>query len=502
MENSKGRSIRKIQLVNAPNNPGAGAAGSQGCFPHLGLINLGTIVQQNYSEIEIEILDGSICSLEEIIKNLGGDLIGISALTTTYESALMLAQKAKELNSIVVLGNDHASRFAQTILRNRPYVDAVFIGDHTEFPFLKFVQYLHEGKGELKDIESLCFREEDSIRENASKIYSKEDLPLPNRTLVDHSPYIKNFNNKFEGIHGYKGTNTSMNIASGCIKRNSRCVYCDIYSLDLFTLSSMRTWREIISLQEEGFDWIWEVCDDFSTFAIGKRNEPSYLERLVQSKPLGDTPRLYVYSRAQEIKPRVVELYKSLNIAKVNIGMDSGDDLMLKSLNKSNPQGNEDNLRAAQLLDDAGIHIHVSYVLGAVGETEESLDNTYQLAKELIKIGNVTSMDPSVLLPLPGAPVWRMLYDYDYAKKEAEKYGVKVNDLSHFESCLNTDRIDTKKLAREWVDTFCKVDYSTIEHYAQEINKAIYEAGGVPGDFGVPNFDSKKLVRGKDNGKY
>ncbi|MCG3146257.1 MAG: Anaerobic magnesium-protoporphyrin IX monomethyl ester cyclase [Gammaproteobacteria bacterium] len=493
MKQRKG-AVKKIQLVNAPNNPGSGPASAQGCFPHLGLISLGTVIRQNYPDIELEILDGSISHLEEILQKLDADIVGISVLTTTYENGLAIAYQAKERGSLVLLGNDHASRFAQTILKYRPFVDGIFVGDHTEFPFLGLIRYLHEGKGSLEAIPGLWYRDRGEIKENSVETYAKDQLPIPDRSLVDHTPYINKFNALFGNIHGYMATNTLMNIASGCIKKNSRCAYCDIYSLDLFTVSPQRAWKEIRCLYEQGFDWIWEVCDDFATFATTRtRDKPSFIEQLVASKPQEDTPRLFVYSRAQEINENIVDLYKKLNVAKVNIGMESGDDLMLVSLNKSNPHGNEDNLRAARLLADAGIQIHVSYVLGAVGETEENLENTYLLAQELVNIGNTTSMDPSVLLPLPGAPVWRLLYDVDYARKEAAKYNIEVRDITQFRSYLHTDLVDTSGLAEKWVDTFCKVDYASIEHYSKRINQLITQVGGVPGDFGVSHFGNKHL---------
>jgi radical SAM superfamily enzyme YgiQ (UPF0313 family) len=171
------------------------------------------------------------------------------------------------------------------------------------------------------------------------------------------------------------------------------------------------------------------------------------------------------------------------------MGMDSGDDRMLLSLRKGNIEGVETNRKAAKFLRAAGIKLCVSFVLGAVGETEESLQNTYHHAQELLEMNHIVVVDPSVILPLPGAPAWRMMMEPTYAKERGRRFGIQVKDTSRLaKKYADVDNLDTEALARDWVNHFCKVDYECLQDYGHKIRDLGNDYGAIVGGFGVRGF--------------
>ncbi len=53
-------SIKKIQLVNAPNNNRFSSSGNVRCSPHLGLLSIATVLKQDHPDVSVEVIDGNI----------------------------------------------------------------------------------------------------------------------------------------------------------------------------------------------------------------------------------------------------------------------------------------------------------------------------------------------------------------------------------------------------------------------------------------------------------
>ena len=87
--------IKKIQLVNAPNDEGASSSGGRRCYPHLGLLSIATLLQHVHPDISVEVIDGSVTPLDEILERLDADVVGVSVLTLTYARALDIAHRAQ-----------------------------------------------------------------------------------------------------------------------------------------------------------------------------------------------------------------------------------------------------------------------------------------------------------------------------------------------------------------------------------------------------------------------
>jgi anaerobic magnesium-protoporphyrin IX monomethyl ester cyclase len=476
--------VFKVQLVNAPGSSLLPSAGSQGCFPHLGLVQLATVLSISNPDVEIEILDGTVLTLKEITSRIDGDVVGISVLTMTYASALTIAREAKLKGSYVVLGNDHASRRWSQILARRPEVDAIFVGDFVEFSFANLVATIRSGGTPAMDLPGLCVRRDGVVHSSPPASYLLSDIPLPNRSLICHNRYVEIFNDRFETLHGYKARNSVSNHFRGCVRRTNRCSFCDIFSLDIHQSPAERAWEDWVAAYDEGFDWIWEVCDDFATFNLSLGG-PSVIDRLLECKPNSGTPRLFVYSRAAALNESLGEKYARLGVAKVNIGMESGSDTMLRRFSKGNPRGARDNLRAASVLLNNGIQIHVSLVLGGPGETSETLRETIDFAEMLLHMPHVTSVDPSVLLPLPGAPVWKNFSSPEFALTTAEKYNLKQFSVGNIPDFSCEDLFDTSMLSAIWVKNFTHVTHGQLIDAVEAINRIATERGKVPGAFGI-----------------
>ena len=103
----------KICLVIPPRSPDV-CNDLSDIFPSLGLLSLATVSQKGGHEVKIidcliESLDNS--GLEEKLRELKPDVIGVSIMASTGQSGLMVCQVAKKIdkNILTVLGGHQAT---------------------------------------------------------------------------------------------------------------------------------------------------------------------------------------------------------------------------------------------------------------------------------------------------------------------------------------------------------------------------------------------------------
>jgi radical SAM superfamily enzyme YgiQ (UPF0313 family) len=502
--------IEKIQLINAPNEIEIHKSGSASYYPHLGLISIATYLRNTISNIEIEVIDGSITPLSEILSRINADLVGISVLTPTYVPALKIAQAAKSGGAITVLGNDHATNLFREILARREEVDYVICGDYGEIPLASLIKHLR-GQSKVENVPNLSYRSSQGIQVNKvnaalTKIgtmatpvdydrngfarYHLDAVPAPDRQFIEKQDvYFMNYQRDYGKFHLGPVKQTTINIARGCgwgESESRRCNFCDIYDLTKRVVSPEKAWADARTLVEQyGYTFLYEVCDSFSSFAV---QPDDYVEQLIRTKPVDINPEWFVYARASELyRKDVITRFRKLNVKRVNIGIDSADDSVLRGMSKG--ASDKVNRQAVKMCGDAGIQMYISFVFGSIGETLSSLEATYRFIEEISGGENIVAIDPSVLLPLPNAPAWKYLMKPDEGRQVAAKIGFVPNYRRSYQAKYEgVDILPTDELAQDWVDVFCDCKYEDIINVRDRILTLQEEQEFVFGGFGVRGF--------------
>lgn len=492
----------RIQLINAPNEGQVHQSGSASYYPHLGLLSIATYLRSVRPDVEVEVIDGSVTPLSEIISRVNADVVGISVLTPTYIPGLKIAQVAKSRGAITVLGNDHATNLYNPILHNRPEVDYVVCGDHGEIPLELLVRHI-EGNLSIDGVPNLAYRKDNGVAVNKGvKVgargeqidakgfmrYPLDAFPIPDRTLVEKvDTYFHNYEQDYGRFHDNPVRQTTINIARGCGWGESddrRCTFCDIYDLTKRTMSPDRAWQEVRSLQNLGYNFLYEVCDSFTSFA----GNGSFLDQLLAAKPSDLNPEWFVYARATELhRPGTIDKLKALGVTRVNVGIDAADDTVLRGMSKGASQ--KINREAVEACARAGIQMYISFVFGSMGETSETLQTTYSFIESVVQTDHVVAIDPSVLLPLPNSPAWKYLLDQDMGKHIASQIGFIPKYRTDFRKKYGgVDILPTDELAQDWVKTFCGCTYNEILEVRDKIVDLQRGHNFVFGGFGVRGY--------------
>ncbi len=506
----------RVLLVNAPTHGKESAAGNYAVFPAMGTVNLATRIMRDYPGVAVKVVDGGIRTTEEIrraIDEYRPSLLAISVLTPTYKQGLELASYAKEaLGSTTVLGNDHASFFPALILEKRPYIDYVVQAEFGEealsyivglelgaSPKLRFANPRGRERIHFRNtggsIRSLSFRQ----AKLSEIINSPDDIPDLSLISDELSEYARAFNEKYSAYHKSERRPSVINNVRGCGNGEYRCTYCGIYDLSLNAGKPSIFWETVRRHNEEhGINFFFEVCDSFLTFQ-------SYIKQLIKLKPFEPEEKgieFEVYARANDVVniPEAVNWLRQLNVARVNLGLDSGDDNMLALLRKRNQHRkglltpSQINYEAVRKLADAGITIHASFPLGSLGETEESLAKTADFIERIAEdfAPYLATLEASVLVPLPNSPAWDMLLSrnnsaFSYRgglERMLEHAGISISEKDRAllrSKYLNKDLLDMGELARDWVKHFTHVEWEMIEEAESGVKEIAGSIGAVYG---------------------
>lgn len=425
-----------IQLINPPIPANFLGSSKQGCYPPLGLISLASYLKVRKPSIDIEILDGEILSMKEIMERISSDFVGVSANFVNYSNALKIIECAKNRGSITVLGGPHTYGLADTILKNRPMVDFVIRGEGEESLLL-----LLSGKP-LKQIPNLSYRLNGSFIHNPIQPVNFNALPIPDLGLVPMKEYFDNFYRKFGGF--LPATRAGLIYSQrGCAWKDKTggCIYCRAEG-KYKAKNPIRVWDEIrFYVTHYHIDFFWDCSDSFTM-------DKKWLREFGETKLKDLNPYMMVYSRPTNINAETVLILKKINCVKVLFGADSGSDYLLKVANTA--KSTQAIKKAANLLRINGIWMSPSFVLGFPGESFKTLNETLDLIRFLINLGNCMEISLSLLYPVPGSWCFSQLL-------RARPYKYK-----------NKDSFDLVEIQRDWMNIFCDVSYNEIVEFLKE----------------------------------
>jgi radical SAM superfamily enzyme YgiQ (UPF0313 family) len=417
----------------------------------LGILSVGTYIKQNNPGVEVEILDGNnVLSLDEVKSRIDADLVGISATALGYDHAIELAKFAKTRGARVVLGGATATPLAKEILRYYDFIDAVIRYDG-ELALSKYIADLPLGS-----IENLVYRDNHEVKENPIKLPCLDELPVPDRDLLDMEVYFrKSKDPRYPICDPFK---RPMNIYSqkGCMWRSQEeggCVFCSVPYYDLRLREPKLVWNEISSLVEKyRADFIWDPSDNL----VGNKE---WFKAFCAAKPNRLKIHYTNYVDAEDIDEEVAKLLAESGCVSVFVGMESGDPKMLHNMNKRATL--EDNIRAMELLNKYRIGVIAGVVVGVEGESRDSLERTVDFLKKLTEYDNFDRFEWGSLIPFPGSKANEILREHPDLKEKYKDFG---NSKYLFQLMC---------MIQDWNRYYCEIDFNDILELQDKVVREI-----------------------------
>lgn len=352
------------------------------------------------------------------------DVIGITAMTHEISQAAHIATLIKyKLNVPVIIGGCHITALPKRTLNEFSVFDYGIIGEG-EKSILELLKYLCSKNtvSDLYSIAGLVFRDKKNIVVNRPR-------PWLTHEQLDNLP--------FPAFHHYYGDNKKaladkhslyvMFSARGC---PYNCAFCmQVLGRQVRYFSAKRICDEIgHAISRYGAHTI-DFSDDIFLFDNKRTRE---ILRTMIARGLSKQIRWSGSTHANMVNPEIIALAKQAGCVRLNMGIESGDNEILKAIGKKTTV--EQVKKAVSVIKENKISLATYYILGHPNETRETLGKTVNLAISL----NTDAIAVGIMVPYPGTKIYDMAKrgegGYCFLSKdwsEYDKYGGKALELKN-----------------------------------------------------------------------
>ncbi|NQE05798.1 Ribosomal protein S12 methylthiotransferase RimO [ANME-1 cluster archaeon GoMg1] len=364
--------------------------------PPLGLASLAAVLERN--GYNVEILDANALQLSEkdvVKKAWSEDIIGITAMTPTINSAIRIARGIKQNNpeSTIIFGGPHATILAEDILNNVPEIDIIVRGEGEE-TIVELCNAL-ENNNSIENICGISYRDDNAIKNTPSRphIMDLDSLPFLAYHLLPLGKY------KLHPPHGREYPFMAMLTSRGC---PFKCIFCSksVFGSTYRGQSPERIVDEIVYLKERF--GIKEIAfyDDVLTL---KQKRVMRLVKEFEERNL-DIPWT-CEARVNLVTEELLRAMKKAGCYMIAYGIESGNQMILNNLRK--------NITIEQIKSaivatyKAGIQSVGYFMFGSPGETPETIRQTIDFARSL----ELDFAQFSVTIPFPGTDLYDLYLD-------------------------------------------------------------------------------------------
>ena len=320
--------------------------------------------------------------IEKIIREELPDYLGIGMTTPQFTVGLKICEKTKNIkpDCVIVVGGPHPSALPQEMVSDRN-VDIAVIGEG-ETAMSRVV------KGDdLAGIKGICYKRDGAIIKNPPQdpIEDLDSLPFP---LYEQLP-VERYGTP------YMGRSVGIITGRGCPFSCSFCASRSIFGRRCRTRSVSSILDEIAWFKARYNITTFSFWDD--TFTMRKDRVEDLCNRLIE-KEFNIT--WSCTTRVDEVYPELLKLMKRAGCSVIHLGIESGDELVLKHTQKGITLKQAE--KAVELAKSAGIETYGYFILGLPYETEETIKRTIEFAKKI----KLDYAQFALLTPLPGTEVW------------------------------------------------------------------------------------------------
>ena len=320
--------------------------------------------------------------IRQVIKKYSPKIIGISSVTSSYISALNIVKIIKkELpDTKVILGGPHVTALPEKAA-SEPGVDAVVIGEgeQTMLEIAKGIDY--------KNIKGLCYQDGKKIVKTGCRELIKDidALPFPK---IEDMVFEKNIARSFSEIFSGRGCPYN-------------CIFC----------ASALTWKRNLRLRksENVYQEMLFRKDNYGTTEFVFEDDALTLNKKRLIAICKYIKKLNVtwacQTRADHVSRDIIRIMKDSGCNEIALGIESGNQKVLDIAKKNLKV--EDIKKAAKIIKKEGLHLVTFFIFGLPGETEESIEDTFSLIREI----KPTTMVSNIATPLPGTEFFNMAED-------------------------------------------------------------------------------------------
>ena len=393
--------------------------------PPLGLSYLAGVLSD--AGVEVKILDLVVLPysrnmLQTLIEGFKPQMVGLTAVTMTFDSAMGVVKDIKDINSdiMTVMGGPHVSFCARETLLDYPELDVAVIGEG-ERTVVELCRTIPNGL-DLQNVSGIAYRRGPEIYYTARRepIEDLDELPLPDRSLLP--------------LGRYRALNMPISITTsrGCPFKCIFCVGRKMVGARVRYRSPEKVVDELQYLGTLNFPQI-NIADDL--FTANKNHCLGVCNEIINR---GLKLTWTSFARVDTVSDEVLGKMKAAGCNAVSFGIESANPQILKAIKKGITLDQVES--AVRMCNRAGITPCASFILGLPGETPETIKETMDFGEGLKRLGLAYGFH--LLAPFPGTEI----------REQCEQYGIQIltNDWSQYHA--NRAIVETPEVSRRMMD--------------------------------------------------
>lgn len=383
--------------------------GAGSCLPSLGILYLAAITRQN--GFPTVVTDASALNLTEaeLLQRIvveKPDVLGLSATTFSIFHAAEIATLAKKKlpDLAVIIGGPHVSAVPNETMNRFPVFDVAVIGEG-EATIVDLMKAL-DVNTPLVNIPGIVLRDDKELITTRRRQFlaNLDQLPYPAWDLLEgfprHYPPAPFKARRLPAV--------SLVTSRGC---PNHCIFCDrsVFGTSCHAFSAEYVLKMIRHLVENLGIREFSLEDD--TFVTFKNRLVAICQGIID---LGIDVSWTCLGRVNNLDRETLELMKRAGCWQISFGIESGCQEILTAIKKNITL--EQIKNTAALCRDANILSKGFFILGHMGETEQTLERTIRFALEL----PLDDISVTMLTPFPGTEIY----------EQADKFGTFNRDWS------------------------------------------------------------------------
>ncbi|MBI4333581.1 MAG: cobalamin B12-binding domain-containing protein [Chloroflexi bacterium] len=419
---------------------------STNVYVPLGISYIAGVLERHGHEVQVLDLNVENMKDADILKQVGNaGIVGITGMLTEHKEILRLVDLVKKNapETKVVLGGPMATTIPEELLRVSR-ADVIVIGEG-ENTIARLVPALMD-RGDLSVIKGIAYRDNGNVTltGRADPINDLDAIPFPARHFLKMNLYLRNhfaawgFNLKGFG----KVRSTNLISSRGC---PYSCTFCfkDMWGHKWRARSAANIVEEMKLLYSQYGVNGFLFNDD--TFVLNR-------ERVFEFCRLLNASNMkviwYCNGRVNLMTRPLLQAMRDAGCVGICYGIESGNQQVLEAMKKNTKL---DQIRdVVQWTKEAGLHVAGYFMIGMLGETRASIEQTFAFAREL----NLDFYGFSVTTPLFGTELYDQAMEkglIDGVRKgEQKEWSVHVN-ANLTRDCSNADLVAyDKKAFREF----------------------------------------------------
>lgn len=320
--------------------------------------------------------------VRQVMADFRPDVVGIQARTASFDGALRCARIAKALHAGIhtCIGGPHPTLVPGDLVRDG--VDSFVLGEG-ELTFRDLIDAL-DGGHPLDTVAGL------SWKDAAGRIVT--NAPRPNHPALDEFPFPAKDLILFPEVMEPDGYCTLL-FSRGCPYRCTFCSSPTVWTRKMRWRSPANMVAEMAETQARWGTEFFSFQDD--TFTTNHKLVHALCDAIAARSWDGNF-RWVCNTRPELLDDAVVAHMKAAGCAAIAIGVESGNDEVLRSLKKGFTAA--DVRRAADIVRRHGVTLSAQFMIGLPRERPEQMMDTVRLMEEIDPV----SVMLSVATPLPG----------------------------------------------------------------------------------------------------